>query len=132
VLLFEVAWASRSSESFGGSWKCQEKMSRSSDIEKRVAYGLDDIDPSRRIEVSLCDLLFTYQTIGELIAFFHDDSKYPTLDEVRKFIGERDKTALRLLWEIYYRRLYEVWPQDIKERFDEGKFDRQSSSNGIG
>lgn len=107
-------------------------MSRSSDIEKRVAYGLDEIEPNRKIEVPLHDLLFIYQTIGELIAFFHDETKYATLDEVRKFIGERDKAAQKLLWEIYYRKLYDVWPEDIKQRFLEGKFDRPMGSNSGG
>ena len=109
--------------------ECKNKNVQKPDIEERVAYGLDDIEPNRKIEFSLRDLLFTYQTIGELIAFFHDDTKYPSLDDVKKFIGERDKNALRLLWAIYYRKLYDVWPEDIKEGFDLGKFDRPMGSN---
>jgi hypothetical protein len=99
-------------------------MSRSSEIEERVVYGLDSVDPDRKIEVSLKDLLFTYQTIGELIAFFHDSDKYPTLESVHQVVGDRDKGALNLLWEIYYRKLYDVWPEDIIQGFDESRFDK--------
>jgi hypothetical protein len=99
-------------------------MSRHSEIERRVAYGLDAVDPERKIEVPLRDLLFTYQTIGELIAFFHDSEKYPTVEDVHNFLGERDHGALALLWEIYYRKLYDIWPQDITMGFADSRFDK--------
>ena len=99
-------------------------MSRNSEFEERVVYGLDSVDTDRKIDVSLKDLLFTYQTIGELIAFFHDADKYPTLESVQQFLGDRDRGALHLLWEIYYRKLYDVWPEDIRGGFDESRFDK--------
>ena len=85
---------------------------------------MEDVDPERKVEVSLKDLLFTYQTIGELIAFFHDPHKYPTLESVEQFLGDRDRGALHLLWEIYYGKLYDVWPEDIRQGFDESRFDK--------
>src|SRR5882762_4628052 len=99
-------------------------MSRGSEIETRVAYGLDAVDPERKVEVSLRDLLFTYQTIGELIAFFHDSDKYPTIESVEQFLGDRDRGALGLLWEIYYQKLYDIWPQDIKKDFYDSRIDK--------
>jgi hypothetical protein len=99
-------------------------MDTISETEQRVLHGLDGIDDERTIQVSLRDLLFTYQTIGELISFFHDRDHYPTLDTVTQFIGTRDNGALHLLWEVYYRKLYDVWPSDIRQGFDEGRFDK--------
>ena len=105
-------------------------MSRGSEIEERVVYGLDSVDPDRKVEVPLRDLLFTYQTLGELVSFFHDPHKYPTLESVEQFLGDRDRGALHLLWEIYYGKLYDVWPEDIRRGFDEGRFDKPMSPQG--
>ena len=92
-------------------------------VEEQVFYGLDGVDPNRSIEVPLKDLLFTYQTIGLLINFFHQQLHYPTLESVEKFLGSKDQGALRLLWEIYYEKLYDVWPEDIRRGFDESHFE---------
>lgn len=34
-----------------------------------------------------------------------------------------EKRALHLLWEIYYKRLRDVWPEDVHQKLEEGDFD---------
>jgi hypothetical protein len=92
-------------------------------VEEKVEFGLDTIDPNRKIEVSLKDLMYTYQTIGLLINFFHQPMHYPTLDSVNQFLGNEDQGAFHLLREIYYKRLYDVFPEDIRQGFDESRYD---------
>jgi hypothetical protein len=94
-----------------------------SSVEEQVEYGLDSIDPDRKIEVSLRDLMYTYQTIGVLINFFHQPLHYPTLEYIKQFLGNEDVGALHLLWDIYYKKLYDVFPADIRQGFDESRYD---------
>lgn len=103
-------------------------MNSYTDLEAQVAYGLDTVDPARKIEVPLKDLLFAYQTIGLLINFFHQPMHFPTLESVKNFLGlEGDDGAYRLLSEIYYKRLRDVWPPDIRRAFDESRFDNPNA-----
>ncbi len=92
-------------------------------VEEQVTYGLDSIDPERKIEVSLRDLMFVYKTLGELISFFHQPLHYPDLQSVEKFLSVSEEGAFHLLSECYYRKLYDVWPDDIKRKWDESVFE---------
>jgi hypothetical protein len=98
-------------------------MSQYTTIEEQVEYGLDKIDPERKIEVPLKDLLFAYLTVGELVRFFHQPLHHPSLKSVEDFMGHAESGALHLLWEIYYKKLRDVWPDDIRQRFEEGDFE---------
>lgn len=89
-------------------------------IETAVEHGLDRFDTTRTVEVPLRDALYTYKAIGELIAFFHQPDRYPDLEAVVRFLGDRDAGALHVLWEIYYERLRDVWPPDVQQAFDDG------------
>ncbi len=91
-------------------------------VEEQVDYGLDAIDVDRIVEIPLRDLLFIHQTLGEFIAFFHQPMHFPTLEDVQRFLGNKDNGALHLLWECYYGRLNGVWPDDIREVFNEDRF----------
>ena len=102
-------------------------MSKQSNLHEQIEYGLASIDPNRTVEVSLQDLMRAYQTIGLLINFFHQPLHYVTLDDVRDFIDvDSDAGALELLKDLYYRRFYGIWPQDVKDGFEEGHFDNPS------
>ena len=92
-------------------------------VEEQVEYGLSSISPDRTIEVSLQDLLFVYQVLGEFVRFFHQPMHYPKLEYVEKFLGNRDEGGFHLLHQCYYEKLYGVWPDDMKEMFDESTFD---------
>lgn len=45
-------------------------MEEYTDVESQVEYGLEKIDPNRKIEVSLRDFLYLHNTIAELVSFF--------------------------------------------------------------
>jgi len=98
-------------------------MKNYTSVEEQVEYGLNTIDPDRKIEVSLKDLMFAYQTIGLLINFFHQPLHFPSLESVEKFLGDDNQGAYHLLSEVYYKRLYGIWPEDIRRGFDESRFD---------
>ena len=91
-----------------------------SDVEKNVEFGLDNIDPERTIEVPLRDALYAFKVLGEFIAFFHQPDNWRSIDEVRRFIGDREEGALHVLWEAHYARLRDVWPAVIQRSFDNG------------
>ena len=100
-----------------------ELLRKYTSVEEQVKYGLDTMGAERKIEVPLRDLLRVYQTIGLLINFFHQPLHYPTLESVKEFPGDEGKGAYHLLPEIYYKRLYDIWPEDIRQGFDESRFD---------
>jgi len=105
-------------------------MSNYATLKEHVEYGLASIDQNRTIEVSLSDLVRTYQTIGLLINFFHQPLHYPDLDSVKQFVDiEADNGAFELLKDLYYKRLYEIWPPDIQTAFAEGRFDNPEPPN---
>lgn len=94
------------------------------DVEEDVEFGLDAIDGERTIEIPLRDALYAYKVLSELIAFFHQPDNWKSIEDVERFIGDKDKGALHVLWEAHYARLRNVWPDDVQQAFDEGKLDR--------
>lgn len=91
--------------------------------EANVEAGLDRIDRERTVEMPLVDALYVFNTLGELIRFFHQPEHWKTLEDVQRFVGDRDSGGLRILFEAYYTRMRHVWPDDVHEMFDEGAFD---------
>ena len=98
-------------------------MGEYTSVVEQVEFAVSQIDPERRIDLSLRDLMYVFATVGELISFFHQPLHYQSLKDVETFIGANDKGALHLLWTIYYDKLRDVWPEDIQRGFDDGLFD---------
>jgi hypothetical protein len=99
-------------------------MSNHTNLKEQIEYGLASIKPDRTIEVRLADLVRAYQTIGLLINFLHQPLHYPDLESVKQFVDlDGDDGALSLLKDLYYKRLYNVWPDDIQGDFAAGRFD---------
>lgn len=92
-------------------------------VEEQVEFGLDAVDGERLVEVPLRDLLYVYETLGEFVRYFHQPAHYPSLEAVQKFIGNKNEGAAHLLWECYYRKLYDVWPEDIRQQIQDGDFE---------
>lgn len=92
-------------------------------VEEQVKYGLDTISPDRTIEVSLRDLLFMHQVLGEFVRFFHQPLHYPDRESVERFLGTFDEDAFALLKQCYYYKLRDVWPDDIVQKIKDGYFD---------
>ena len=61
-------------------------MEEYTDVESQVEYGLEKIDPNRKIEVSLKDFLYLHNVVSELIRFFHQPLHYQTLEDVESGI----------------------------------------------
>ena len=95
-------------------------MERFDSLEERVEYGLDEIDPDATVEVPLCDLLYVYKTLGQLVRFFQNPGHYPDLKSLTDFLGDGDDGALRILYESYYEKLNDVWPEDVQSALQDG------------
>jgi hypothetical protein len=100
-------------------------MEKYTDIESQVEYGLEKIDPNRKIEVPLKDFLYMHNTIAEFIRFFHQSMHYETLADVEKFLGDKNKGGFHLLCEILYKKFQyrEVLPEDIQIMVDNSEFE---------
>lgn len=100
-------------------------MENYTDVESQVEYGLEKIDPNRKIEVSLRNFLYMHNTIEEFIRFFHQPMHYKTLEDVEKFLGNKDKGAGHLLWEILHKKFQyrDIFPDDIIEMIDNSEFE---------
>jgi hypothetical protein len=99
-------------------------------VEREVNFGLEHFSNERKVEVPLQDALYAFKVIGEFISFFHQPAHWKTLADVERFIGHRDEGGLHVLWEAYYKRLRDVWPQDVQEAFDDGLLDRNPIIDG--
>ena len=96
------------------------------DAEREVEIGLDGFAANRTVKVPLRDLLYAYKAIGEFVRFVHQPLHYPDLDAVLRFIGDKDEGGLHVLVEAYYRRLRDVWPEDVRHAFDAAKLETPS------
>ena len=99
-------------------------MASSPSIREIVEFGLRGISEDRRVEVSLRDLLFVHQTLGELNRFFHQPMHYPDSQAVQEFLGcSGNGGAYEVLADAYYSRLAQMLPPEVREQLDEGVFE---------
>lgn len=94
-------------------------------VESQVEYGLEKIDPNRKIEVSLKDFLYLHHTIAEFIRFFHQPMHYATLEDVERFLGNKDRGGFHLLSEILHEKFNyrDVFPKDVQDMIDNSEFE---------
>ncbi len=99
-------------------------MAEHPSIREIVEYGLSEVPEGQRVEVSLRDLLFVHQVLGELNRFFHQPTHYPDIEAVRSFLGSRGNGgAYDVLADAYYTKTDEMLPADVKQQQDESAFD---------
>lgn len=105
--------------------RCFDMKTEYTSVEEQVEYGIDKIDPARKVEVSLKDLLFLHNTLGEFVRFFHQPMHYEELADVEKFLGDRFQGAFSLLVKSYYDKFNyrDIFPEDIIEMINEGQFE---------
>lgn len=101
----------------------REQRSPKGRVEERVNFGIDRFDPDRKISLPLQDALFVFKTLQEYVRFFHQPLNWPSIEDVREFVGTTRHGALRPLFESYYDRMYDVWPPDVSEAIDQGLLD---------
>jgi hypothetical protein len=92
-------------------------------VEALVEYGLETIPEDRRVSVSLRDLMYVFQTLGELNRFFHQPSHWKSLADIEMFVGNRDTGAYRLISQCYYHKLSNMLPPDIEASLGTDRFD---------
>ena len=96
-------------------------MKKYTSIEEQVIFGLESIDPDRKIEVSLKDLMYVHQAIGEWIRYLHQPSHYRNIKDLEAFLGSvKEDNGFKVLHEAYYNKLRAMVPLDIEEQFGEG------------
>jgi hypothetical protein len=95
-----------------------------SEVEKNVNWGLDKIDPTRKVELPLRDAVYVAKVLGEFVSFFHQPANYPTIESVEAFLGTIEEGAYHVLHEACYKRMREIWPPDIEEMLGNGELDR--------
>ena len=100
-------------------------MKNYTDVESQVEYGLEKIDPNRKIEISLKDFLYLHNVVGEFVRFFHQPMHYQSLEDVNTFLGSKNRGAFHLLCEVYYKKFQyrDVFPKDIQEMIDNSEFE---------
>jgi hypothetical protein len=69
-----------------------------------------------KIEVDLSEVLRLYAFMEELVAFFHQPLHYQTIEDVQRFIGNRDTGAFSKMSEMYYQVLWDWLPEEEKEK----------------
>jgi hypothetical protein len=99
-------------------------------VEREVEFGIESFGNKRTVEIPLRDALYAFKAIGEFIAFFHQSDHWKTLADVERFIGNKKDGGLHVLCEAYYRRLRDVWPNDVQKTFDDGVLDRNPFVDG--
>jgi len=98
-------------------------MERFDALEERVEYGLDEVDPDISVKVPLRDMLYVYKTLGQFVRFFQNPSHFPSLKSISDFLGDGDDGALRILFESYFEKLSDVWPDDVQSALQDGALD---------
>jgi hypothetical protein len=94
-------------------------MPTTQSIREIVEYGLDAIPLDKQVEVNLRDLVFVFQTLGELNRFFHQPAHFPDHNSVLKFLGSvGEGGGYEVLHEACYRKLRDMLPADVEELID--------------
>jgi len=93
-------------------------------IKELVEFGLGDIPENLTVSVSVRDLVYVHQVLGELNRFFHQPMHYPTIEAVGDFLGSPGSGGgYEMLSEAYYKKLGNMLPEDIQEKLHDGVFD---------
>lgn len=79
---------------------------------------LKSISETETIEVNLKQLLFIYKAIEDWRGYFHNENHYPTIEEVKKFVGNKNKGMYSVLNHIYMDIFGEILPKDVEDRLE--------------
>lgn len=96
----------------------------SNDLEKIILFGHEVVDKQETVEVNLKDLLYVYSAMQEYMRFFHQPNHYKSLEDVNDFLGCIDEPkGFKILSESVYKKIPDMFPQHIKDKYDNGDFD---------
>jgi DNA-binding response OmpR family regulator len=92
-------------------------------VEEQVGWGLGGVDPARKVEVPLKDLLYVAATLKELIRFLHEPANCPTVESLRNYVGDADQGALKVLGHAFFEALRPNLPEDVRRDLEAGRYD---------
>lgn len=95
-------------------------------LKSQVEYGLEKVDPNRKIEISLKDFIFLHNLLAELVRFFHQPMHYETIEDVNEFLGNYpNEGVFQLLSDVLNKKFQyrDIFPKDIVEMFDNSEFE---------
>lgn len=100
-------------------------------FEEQVTYGLNSIKKDKTVEVNLRDLIQVYKLIEELNRFFHQPLHYQKIEDIQKFLGDKNTGAYKLINKTYYETMWEMIPENIKNLIlgDNNPFENPNKPN---
>ena len=91
-------------------------------INSIVEYGLDSIDPTLTLQVNLKELLYIYKAVEELNRYFHQPGHFKKIEDLKKYLGDRNEGAYAIISNIYYKIFENMLPSDIKDIVENDDF----------
>jgi hypothetical protein len=99
-------------------------MARTASTKEIVEFGLESIPENRVVEVSVRDLVYVNQLLGELNRFFHQPFHHKEPASLVQFLGTvSNGGAYEALHTAYYSKLRAMLPPDLERQIEEGQFD---------
>ncbi len=93
-------------------------MGQNNSISDQIEYGLSKIDPNLKVEIPVKDLMYLYKTMELLNDFFHQPMHYPTIEDVEKFLGNKEEGAYKAISRCYYDILWNFLPNDFQKKIE--------------
>ena len=94
--------------------RCLVKVEYTTNLEKIITYGFENIDAKETIEVNLKDLMYVFTTLLEYQRFFHQPLHYQNLKDVEKFLGSvKGNAGYKLLHTSIHEKMQNMIPDHI-------------------
>lgn len=74
---------------------------------------------SQKIQVDIDEVMKLYILMEDLVAFFHQPMHYETIEDLHKFLGNRDEGAIKEMAEAYYDVIWNWLPEDKRKEIEE-------------
>lgn len=85
---------------------------------REIEKDLDSISEAETIEVNLKQLLLVYKGIEDWRSFFHNPMHYPTIQDIEKYLGNRNRGMYATMNHIYMETFDQLLPEGIEDRLE--------------
>ena len=96
-------------------------------IKEIAEYGLDKIPADKTVAVNLRDFMYIYRALEEYMRFFHNPDHYPTINDIKDFLGDVSSGGA---FEVFSTAIYKIYnmnlPDEIQNMLDDGVFEHTS------
>lgn len=93
---------------------------RTSTVRQRVEFGLRTIPKTKRVSVSLRDLMYVHQVVAEYLNFFHQPMHYPEKRDIEEFLGHAASSGASGVLRTAREKMRPMLPKEIHEAFADG------------